>query len=247
MNMRLLIDEKERKYLVKGDCDVHINYGVVSGEELQKTTPGEVLRTHIGNKLNVIEPGIIDFMEKAKRGPQTMAMKDSAIIAGFTGIKSGSRVVDAGAGSGVNAMFLANIVAPEKLICYEIREDFAEIARKNFEKAGIENVAIKLKNIYEGIDEKNIDLISLDVPEPWEAVSPAIESLKIGGYVTSYSPSIEQSKKFYNQLIQSDARFTIETVECLVRNWDLKVVRPFSRMLGHTGFITFARLIGRGT
>ncbi|PKP54538.1 MAG: hypothetical protein CVT90_00765 [Candidatus Altiarchaeales archaeon HGW-Altiarchaeales-3] len=52
-------------------------------------------------------------------------------------------------------------------------------------------------------------------------------------------------KKFYDKLIQSDGRFSIETVECLVRNWDLKVVRPYSRMLGHTGFITFARLIGR--
>jgi len=244
--MRLLIDEKERKYLVKGDSDVHINYGVVNAEELQKTKAGGIIITHLGSKLNVIEPSIIDFMEKAKRGPQTMAMKDSSLIAGFTGIKSKSKVIDAGCGSGLNAMFLANIIYPEKLVVYEIREDFAEIANNNFKKAGIENIEIKLKNIYEGIDEKNLDLISLDVPEPWEVVPFAVKSLKIGGYITSYSPSIEQSKKFYDKLIESDARFAIETVECLVRNWNLKVVRPHSRMLGHSGFITFARLLRIG-
>ncbi|PKP54535.1 MAG: tRNA (adenine-N1)-methyltransferase [Candidatus Altiarchaeales archaeon HGW-Altiarchaeales-3] len=243
--MRLLIDEKERKYLVKGDSDVHISYGVIKADDLQNAKCGDIIKTHIGTRLNILEPDIIDFMEKAKRGPQTMALKDSSIIAGYTGIKSGSKVVDSGVGSGVNAMFFANIIHPEKLTCYEIREDFAKIAEQNFEKAGIENVVIKLTSIYDGIDEENLDLISLDVPEPWEAVSNAIKSLKIGGYVTSYSPSIEQSKKFYDKLIQSDGRFSIETVECLVRNWDLKVVRPFSRMLGHTGFITFARLIGR--
>lgn len=241
--MRLLIDEKERKYLVKGDKDVHINYGMIKADELQKASDGDLIKTHIGNKINIISPGIIDFLEKAKRGPQTMALKDISLIAGYTGIKSGSKVIDSGVGSGINSMFLANIVFPEKVVAYEIREDFAKIAQENFERAGITNIEIKMKSIYEGICEQDTDLISLDLPEPWEAVAPAIKSLKIGGYVTSYSPSIEQSKKFYDKLIESDARFTIETVECIVRNWDLKVVRPFSRMLAHTGFITFARLI----
>ncbi len=57
--------------------------------------------------------------------------------------------------------------------------------------------------------------------------------------LASYSPSIEQSKKFFDVL----DGFESETVECLVRNWDMKVVRPYSRMIAHSGFITFARLL----
>lgn len=246
--MYLLIDEKGdkgKKYLVKGNDDIHTNHGVIAAHELQKKKFGEIIETHIGHKYYVIEPNALDFMEKAKRSPQIMSLKDSALIAAHTGIRSESMIVEAGVGSGLNTMFLANIVYPEKLIGYEIREDFAEIARGNFKKSNIENVVIKLKDIYEGIDEEDIDLISLDLPEPWKVVPHAIGCLKIGAYIVSYSPSIEQAKKFYDALIESKGRFLIETVECLVRNWDLKVVRPHSRMLAHTGFITIARLINR--
>lgn len=238
--MYLLIDEKGRKYLVKGTADVHTNYGVIKAEELSRKKFGDVIETQKGRKFFILNPEILDFIEKAKRGPQAISLKDCAMIAGYTGIHSGSRIVEAGVGSGILSMFLANIVAPEKLISYEIREDFAEIARENFERAGIDNVEIKMKDIYEGIDEKELDLIVLDLPEPWKVVGHAKKSLNIGAFLVSYSPSIEQSKKFCDNL----NGFMHETVECLVRNWDMKVVRPYSRMLAHTGFITFARWMG---
>jgi len=185
----------------------------------------------------------LDFMEKAKRSPQIMSLKDSALIAGYAGIKSGCRVVEAGVGSGLNTMFFANLVYPEKLAGYEVREDFAQLAKENFKKSGIGNVEVKLKDIYEGIEEDELDLICLDLPEPWKVIPHASESLKIGAYLVSYCPSIEQAKKFYDALIESNGRFLIEAMECLVRNWDLKVVRPHSRMLAHTGFLIITRLI----
>lgn len=237
--MYLLIDEKGRKYMVKGTADVHTNYGVIKAEELSRKKFGDVVETQKGRKFFILNPEILDFIEKAKRGPQVISLKDCAMITGYTGIHSGSRVVEAGVGSGILSMFLANIIAPEKLISYEIRGDFAEIARENFEKSGLSNIEIKIKNIYEGIDEKDLDVIMLDLPEPWKVVEHAKKSLNIGGFLVSYSPSIEQSKKFCEKL----NGFMHETIECLVRNWDMKVVRPYSRMLGHTGFITFARLM----
>lgn len=238
--MYLLIDEKGRKYLVKGTADVHTNYGVIRAEEFSERKAGSVIESNKGRKFFIINPEIIDFMEKAKRGPQAMTLKDCSLIAGYTGIHSESRVVVAGTGSGILSMFLANIVAPERLISYEIRDDFAEIARENFEKAGIKNIRLRLKDIYNGIEEKDLDLIVLDLPEPWKVIKHAKGSLKAGGYLVSYSPSIEQSKRFFDEL----DGFISETIECLLRNWDMKVVRPYSRMLGHTGFITFARWMG---
>jgi tRNA (adenine57-N1/adenine58-N1)-methyltransferase len=238
--MYLLIDEKGRKYLVKGDKDVHTNYGVIKAELLTEENVGKDIESHQKHKYVLLRPNILDYMEKARRGPQAMTPKDCAVIVSFTGIKQGSRVLEAGVGSGVLSMFLANIISPATLTSYEIREDFAEIARGNFDKFDVKNFEIKMKSIYDGIDEKELDLISLDVPEPWKVVPHAKTTLKVGGYVTSYSPSIEQNKKFVDAL---DDSFTHETIETIQRDWDMEVVRPFSRMIAHTGFITIARLV----
>jgi len=237
--MYLLIDERGRKYLVKGNSDFHTNYGLIRVEDLTDSNIGRTIESNTGRKFFMVKPTIIDYIEKAKRGPQAVMLKDCGLIVAYTGIKSGSRVVEAGTGSGLLSMFLANVVAPEKLISYEIRDDFAGIAEKNFRKAGISNVDIKMKSIYEGIDEKNLDLIVLDLPEPWKVIEHARNSLKIGGHLVSYSPSIEQSKKFFDKL----QGFIAETRECLMREWDMVKVRPYSRMVAHTGFITFARLV----
>ncbi|HDN83560.1 MAG TPA: tRNA (adenine-N1)-methyltransferase [Candidatus Altiarchaeales archaeon] len=239
--MLFLLDEKGHLYLVKGDKDLHTKYGIVRREDLKNAKPGDMLKSHLGVKFYLIEPRIIDFLKKCKRGPQAITLKDCALIAAYSGIKSGSKVVDAGTGSGILAMFLANIVYPEKLVTYEIREDFAMIARENFSRFGISNIEIKLKNIYDGIDEKNLDLITLDLPEPWRVIPHAKKALKIGGFLVSYSPSISQVKKFCDSL----SGFVYETIECLTRQWNIETMRPYSRMLGHTGFITFARLLER--
>lgn len=237
--MYLLIDEKGRRYLVKGESDVHTNYGVIKAEQLIDENVGREIESHTGRRFFLIKPNTIDYIMKAKRGPQTISLKDCGLIAAYTGIHSGSRVLDAGTGSGIMAMFLANIVNPETLITYEIREDFASLAKENFQKAGIKNIRLEMKNIYEGIDEVNLDLINLDLPEPWNVIEHAKKALKVGGFLVSYSPSIQQSKRFHDSL----TGFEAETKECLVRDWDMKAVRPHSRMLAHTGFLTFARLI----
>lgn len=237
----LLVDGKGRTYLVKGDSDVHTKDGVIKKQDLEGKMPGSTIETHIGRRFHILNPNIIDFMEKAKRGPQTISLKDCALIAGYAGLKSGSRVVEAGTGSGLLSMFIANIICPEKLISYEVREDFAGIARSNFERFNVGNVEIKLKSIYEGVDERELDLITLDLPEPWLVVEHAKKSLKVGGYLVSYSPSIEQSKKFYDAL---GSVFMEETFECIVRDWNMKTLRPHTRMLAHTGFITMARWLG---
>jgi len=238
--MKLLIDEKGNTYLVKGAADFHTKYGMVGKKDVRRKA-GSTIKSNTGHRFRILAPDITDFFAKAKRGPQAVTLKDAVSIAGFTGIKSGSRVVDAGIGSGILSMYLAHIVAPAKLTAYEVREDFAEIASKNFERFGVKNVRIRMKSIYDGIAEKNLDLLSLDVPEPWQAVDAAKKSLRVGGYISSYSPSITQNKKFVDALRSG---FTHETFETLKRTWKMDTVRPDTRMLGHTGFITIARFLG---
>ncbi len=240
-DMKILIDPKGRKYIFKGE-DMHTKDGMIKADEINKCEVGGTVKTHLGTEYAVIHPNITDILQKARRGPQAITLKDASLIVGYANLHSGSKVLNSGTGSGIIDIFLAYAVEPEKVISYEIREDFAKIARKNFEKFGIDNVEIKMKNIYEGIDEENLDAIILDLPEPWLVVRFAVEKLKMGGILISFSPSIEQSKKFHDAL---DINFLHETFECVLRNWDMKVVRPCSRMIAHTGFITVARLISR--
>lgn len=239
--MILLVDDRGNTYLVKGDSDFHTKYGYLLAGQLKKAKPGSVLESNTGRRFRVLNPDVTDYVAKAKRGPQAMTLKDCALIAGYTGLHSGSRVVEAGVGSGVHSIFLANIIAPSTLTSYEIREDFAEIARSNFKKFGIENIEVKIRDIYGGIEERDLDLVSLDLAEPWRAVEPAKKALKVGGYIASYSPSINQSRQFVEAL---GGGFAYETFEAILRNWKEDTMRPDTQMLGHTGFITIARWLG---
>ena len=76
----------------------------------------------------------------------------------------------------------------KEVITYEIRKDFINIVKTNIEFLGLDNIKIKNKNIYTGITEKNVDVVILDLPEPWQAINSAKKALKVGGFLVSYSP-----------------------------------------------------------
>jgi tRNA (adenine57-N1/adenine58-N1)-methyltransferase catalytic subunit len=187
---------------------------------------------------------IQDVLRRLTRGPQIITMKDAAIIAGFAGISSGDVVVDAGSGSGFLSIYMGNLVRPEgKVFSYEVRKDFATLAAANVKKAGLgEYVEIKNKDIFEGIDEKDVDVITLDMPEPWHAVKHAKKALKEGGYLVGYVPSVEQFRRFVLECEKAGLRHE-RTIECSVREMLLKErsTRPQTKGLMHTGYLTFVR------
>ncbi|MFH1404387.1 MAG: tRNA (adenine-N1)-methyltransferase [Candidatus Altiarchaeota archaeon] len=235
--MRLLIDHKGQRYLVKDGEDLHTKYGLLKSGDIDSAKPGGTLTSNTGVRFTVIDPDILDFISKARRGPQAMTLKDMSLIAGYAGLHTGSRVVEAGTGSGLFTMYLAHIIHPGRVVTYEVREDHASIARSNFERFGIGNVELKLQDVYEGIDEGGLDAVLLDLTEPWRVVEHARKALNVGGRLVSYSPSINQSR----QLAEKLEGFEYETFECILREWKEESMRPDTRMLGHTGFLTVAR------
>ena len=86
-----------------------------------------------------------------------------------------------------------------------------------------------------------MDLITLDLPEPWQVIY-AEKALKNGRYVVSYLPNLTQVKRFLDSLKGTSFK-VLETVELLERRWAINdlIMRPEFQMLGHTGFITFCR------
>ncbi len=178
---------------------------------------------------------------RLKRGPQVILPKDIGIIIAYSDIDKNSVCVDAGTGSGWLAASLARIC--KQVTSYDIRDDFLEIAKKNKEMLGLDNLVLKKGDVFKKIEEKNVDLVTLDMPNPEKALKNVKKALKKGGTVVSYLPNVEQVKKYVERL-QKLGFTDIYTVEVIVR--DLLVrkegTRPTNKGLWHTGYITFAHL-----
>jgi tRNA (adenine57-N1/adenine58-N1)-methyltransferase len=181
---------------------------------------------------------------KFKRGPQVIMLKDAAFISAFTGLAPGDKVLDCGGGSGFLTVYLASLVGKEgKVITYEKRDDFAEIVRKNVEKAGFQDrVELKVHDIFQGIEDKEFDLITLDFAESEKALVFAKDALKETGFVVGYLPNVEQAKAFVleGEKLGLKHIMTSETImrEMLIRE---KGCRPETKGLFHTGYLTFLK------
>ena len=139
-----------------------------------------MLKTHLGREFRVLEANVNDYIELMERRCSIILPKDLGIMAAYTGLGSGQRVVEAGTGAGAATIFLGNIVGETgHVYTYELREDFSQIAEKNIKGFGLENVTLKCQDVVEGMDEKDVDLVFLDLPKPWDVVEHAQGCFKI--------------------------------------------------------------------
>ena len=238
-----VVISRERFYFVEDESkDFHCTEGIISKKDLKKK-PGSRIKTNKDKEFIIINPSFIDLYKKIKRLPQIIPRKDIGLIIAETGINKNSRIVDAGSGSGGICLFLSNLV--KEVTTYEINVEYSKLVKENIKFLGLKNIKIKNKNIYKGIDENDLDLVILDVPEPWNAIRSAENALKVGGFLVSYSPSVPQVMDFVNTISKSDSFIVLKTVEIIERNWEIneRKVRPVSRAIGHSGFLTFVRRI----
>jgi tRNA (adenine57-N1/adenine58-N1)-methyltransferase len=242
--MRILIDKKGKKYLTSGE-DLHTNWGYIKKEDIETSSNNQVIKTHMGYEFTVIKPDLNDYIDLMERKCSIILPKDIGIIIAYTSLGCGQRVVEAGTGSGATALYFANIVGSSgDVYSYEVREDFSEIAKRNIMTFGQENVEVKCQDIKNGIDESEVDLIFLDLPKPWDVVESAAKSLKIAGYLAAYNPYIEQVFTLH-KVLKKFGFSNLNTVECILREIEVKTkgTRPKTRMVGHTGYLTFARFL----
>ena len=117
-------------------------------------------------------------------------------------------------------------------------------AKSNAEYFGIKNIEFKQLDAYKEIPARNVDLVLLDLPEPWRAIESADKSLNKGGFIVVYCPQITQSQQFINEIMKKDY-LHLKTVEIIERDWKVEgqIVRPRSLSNIHSGFITVVRKI----
>lgn len=245
----LLIDRKARRYLVTlvEGGEFHTHAGILSHDDLIGAEEGLTARSSAGAAYLAVRPTLADFILKMPRGAQVIYPKDLGPILMLADVFPGATVLESGVGSGALSMTLLR--AGARVVGYEIRGDFAAKAQENVAaflgRDAVHDYRVEERDVYEGIDERGLDRVVLDLPEPWRVVKHAEEALRPGGILVAYVPSVIQVSQLRDELEAS--RFGMaETLEVLVRTWHVagQAVRPDHRMVGHTGFLTHARLIG---
>lgn len=242
----LLFLKKRKTYLVKVESGklFHTHKGFIPFDDLIGKPYGSSVISNLSIEFTVLKPSLTDFIMKSVRRTQIMYPKDIALMIMFGGLTSGSLVVEAGTGTGALTTALASSIQPQgKVFSYEVRGEFLDTAKKNLTRAGVNNyVELKNQDITEGIDEVNMDSVILDLATPWLVVSHAYRVLKPCATIVSFSPTIDQVVKMSEALIEHSF-IDITTIECLMREMQVHrgKTRPQTLMVGHTGYITFAR------
>ena len=242
----LLVDAKKRRYLLtlRVDAAFHTHVGIVAHNDLIGAHEGATVFGSTGRRFLVVRPTLAEMVLKMPRGAQVIYPKDLAAILMEADIAPGVRVLEAGVGSG--ALSMALLRAGASVVGYELREDFANRAHNNVVAMVGEGAdyRVELRDVYEGIEERGLDRIVLDLPEPWRVIPRAEVALRSGGIICAYLPTINQTAQFRHALEES-AFGMGATLEVLHRTWHVedRSVRPDHRMVGHTGFLTTARLL----
>jgi tRNA (adenine57-N1/adenine58-N1)-methyltransferase len=247
----LLMAAGQKRYLItlrKGQ-QLHTHLGIFSHDDMIGKPWGTLLHSTLDQPGLVLEPSLSDLMTHIKRGTQIIYPKDAAYLVQRMNLRSGSRVIEAGTGSGVLTTALAWAVAPQgKVYTYEVRPDTYQLARRNLERVGLlPYVEMSLGSIDEGFAQQGVDALFLDVRTPWEFLGAARAALKPGGFFASLLPTTNQVSDLLVGLDQHGFG-DVAVEELLLRAYKAipERLRPDENMIGHTGYLVFARAMPLG-
>ena len=245
----LLVDNRKRRHLITlvEAGEFHTHAGVIRHDDLIGRDEGVTVKTTRGVRLVAVRPTLGEYVLEMPRGAQVIYPKDLGPILVLADIFPGARVLESGIGSGALTTALLRAIGPTGSVTgYELRDDFAERAQANVTEflGSDQPLTVEVRDVYEGIDERDLDRILLDLPEPWRVVRHAVTALRPGGILCAYLPTILQVGRLREELAESPFGMA-ETVEILQRGWHIEgqSIRPDHRMVAHTGFLTVARLL----
>lgn len=244
----ILVDPKgeERRLLLARGKSHGTHRGNLLHDDILGKEDGCLVWTAMGTGYRVFRPTYIQYVMTLKRHAQIIYPKDVGPILLWADIFPGAFVIEAGIGWGALSIKLLEAVGlAGRLVSYEVREDFAESGGRTVARflGECPNHEIKVRDIYQGIEETDADRVVLDLPEPWRVVPHARDALTPGGILLSYLPSTVQVKQMVDR-VEAEGGFTEpEVFEVIHRPWHVKgqSVRPVQWMFSHSAFLITCR------
>jgi tRNA (adenine57-N1/adenine58-N1)-methyltransferase len=247
----LLVDKVGRRHRVRLKAGERhsLHSGVIEHDALIGRTEGVVVTTQLGARLLAVRPTFAEQVTGRVRQAQPIYPKDLGAILVGADIHPGARVLEAGTGTGALTLAALRAVGQDGVVVsYEQREDFLEAATRAITETlgGLPpNLTLKLGDVYQGVEERDMDRFLLDLPEPWQAIPAVRSALRPGGIVFAHCPNVSQVQRFFDSLREARGFGMLEVFELLQRGWTVRgrSLRPSHRMVAHTGFLCFARRI----
>ena len=218
--------------------------GVLKHDEMIGKPFGTQIFSHNGAPFFLIQPSLGDVLRELKRNTQILYPKDIGYIMVTMGIGPGMHVLEAGTGSGALTCAFAYWVGREgRVTTYEIRQEMQDLARANVTGLELEDrVTFKTGSVADGFEEREVDAVFLDLPNPYDYIEQVRQALKPGGFFGCILPTINQVSSTLVALRRSQFAF-IDVCETLLRFYkpEPNRMRPTDRMVAHTGFLVFGR------
>ncbi|MFC9984730.1 tRNA (adenine-N1)-methyltransferase [Microbacterium keratanolyticum] len=241
---------------LREDGELHTHHGVLFHRDLIGQPDGSVVANSSGHEYLALRPLLRDFVMSMPRGAAIVYPKDAAQIVTQADIFPGAVVAEAGVGSGALSLSLLRAIGTNgRLVSFERREDFAEVAQANVEtfmgglpdtwSVVVGDLADELPRQFE---DGTVDRVVLDMLAPWECMDMVADALTPGGVVLCYVATATQLSRVA-EYIRGTGLFTEPLAsETMVRGWHVEglAVRPDHRMVAHTGFLITARRLAPG-
>jgi tRNA (adenine57-N1/adenine58-N1)-methyltransferase len=228
----------------------HTHRGALAHDDIIGRPDGSVVTSSSGTAYLALRPLLSDFVLSMPRGAQVIYPKDAAQIVAMGDVFPGAKVLEAGAGSGALTCSLLRAVGEAgELHSYEIRPDFAEIARRNVEAflGSGKSWTLHVGNVAQ-CAETGFDRVILDLLAPWEVLDMVDRALVPGGVLVGYVATTPQLSELVEAIRARGGYTEPRAWESLVRDWhaDGLAVRPDHRMIAHTAFLITARRLAPG-
>ena len=242
----LLLGKDGKRFIVRlspGES-LHTHRGFIKHDDMVGQPFGAQLTSQLGYPFYLLRPSIHDLIMNVRRESQIIYPKESGYVLLKMNILPGSRVIEAGTGSGAMTIALARGVMPSgRVYSYDRRQDMIDLAARNLSRVGVlDLVDLKCRGIAEGFDEKEVDALFMDVREPHLYIGRVKEALAPGSFFGALVPTTNQVSALLEEL-ELRGFVDLEVSEMLLRHYKTVAarLRPEDRMVAHTGYLVFAR------
>lgn len=246
----LFVDRKDRRYLrrLRAGGTVSVRGRPIPCAALIGRPEGISVANHRGETFLVLRPSYAELIPNLPRRAQPIYPKDVGVLIHWGDVGPGMRVAEIGTGpAALTLALLRAIGATGSLTSYEIREDFAVMARDNVARfhGAAPQWTVRVQDAALGLVERDLDRVVVDVPEPWSLLDAIAGALRPGGILSCFIPTLLQVKSLADALHAHAAFGHVSTCEVLLRDWHVegRSIRPAHRMVAHTGLLVFARRI----